>query len=280
MSDSPRNADLHCHSTASDGFLPPIEVVRRAHANGVDLLALTDHDTLSGLDEAEAEAQRLDMGFVPGVEVSVTFARETVHIVGLGVDRQNATLVAGLAGLRAGRDERARRMGKALEEAGLPGVYEGACAMAQNPEMVGRAHFARYIVSTGRMPDVSTVFRHYLGKGKPGYVEHEWAKLEDAVGWIRSAGGIAVVAHPARYGLDMHGLDHLFDRFVECGGEGVEVVSGSHSRDEVARYAELAQKRNLLASRASDFHGVSESRMDLGQCPPLPSGLVPVWARL
>lgn len=279
MMSFPRNPDLHCHSTASDGHLPPAEVVRRAHANGVDMLALTDHDTFAGLEEATQEAQRLGLTLIRGVEISVSFARETVHIVGLNVDSGHAELTAGLAALRAGRQERAKRMGEALAEAGLPDVYEGALAMTPNPEMIGRAHFARYIVASGRMPDVGTVFRHYLGKGLPGYVEHEWARLEDVVGWIRAAGGVAVIAHPARYRLGDIGMGHLFDRFIECGGEAVEVVSGSHSEDEVRHYAELAKRRGLLASRASDFHGVEESRVDLGHCAPLPPGLEPVWSR-
>ncbi|MDX5446319.1 MAG: PHP domain-containing protein [Zoogloeaceae bacterium] len=279
MNALPRNPDLHCHSTASDGWLPPAEVVRRAHANGVDLLALTDHDTLGGLDEALATAEALGMQLVAGVEISVSFANETVHIVGLGVDRFDAALNAGLATLREGRQDRARRMGEALAEIGVPGIYEGALQFAHNPEMVGRAHLARQIVASGRMPDVGTVFRHYLAKGKPGYVEHRWATLEEAVGWIRGAGGVAVIAHPARYRLDDIGMEHLFDRFLACGGEGVEVVSGSHTDDEVRRYADIARRRGMLASRASDFHGVEESRIDLGLCPPLPDGLEPVWSR-
>tara|TARA_R110002049_G_scaffold24325_5_gene86445 strand:+ start:1245 stop:2108 length:864 start_codon:yes stop_codon:yes gene_type:complete len=280
MNNEPRNADLHCHSNASDGWMSPTEVVRRAHANGVDLLALTDHDTLAGLDEALAEAARLGLDMICGVEVSVTFANETVHIVGLGVDRADMTLGEGLAGLRAGRIERARRMGEALADAGVPGVFERAMCLANNPEMIGRAHLARAIVDAGHQPDVGTVFRHYLAKGKPGYVEHRWATLEDAVGWIRAAGGIAIVAHPARYRLDPIGMEHLFDRFAACGGEGVEVVSGAHGDDEIAEYAQLARRRGLLASRASDFHGPGESRVDLGGCLPLPAGLKPVWARL
>lgn len=276
----PLNPDLHCHSNASDGWLTPTEVVRRAHANGVDMLALTDHDTLAGLDEAAEEAGSLGLRLVCGVEISVSFASETVHIVGLGLDRRDATLLAGLAGLRAGRSARARRMGEELAAVGVPGVFEGAQALAHNPEMVGRAHFARHLVAIGRMPDVSTVFQHYLARGRPGYVEHQWARLEDAVGWIRGAGGVAVVAHPARYRLDPAGMEHLFDRFIACGGEAVEVVSGAHTDDEVRAYAELARSRRLLASRASDFHGVRESRIDLGHCPPLPTGLEPVWSRL
>ena len=279
MSTFPGNPDLHCHSNASDGWLPPGEVVRRAHANGVDMLALTDHDTLGGLEEAGIEARRLGVKLIDGVEISVTFANETVHIVGLNVDRHDTTLQQALATLREGRQERARRMGDALAEVGVHGVYEGALQLAHNPEMVGRAHLARQIVASGHQPDVNAVFRHYLAKGKPGYVEHEWARLEDAVGWILGAGGVAVIAHPARYRLCEIGMEHLFDRFVACGGEAVEVVTSSHTDDEVRLFAELARRRGMLASRASDFHGVAESRIDLGCCPPLPAELEPVWSR-
>jgi predicted metal-dependent phosphoesterase TrpH len=274
------NADLHCHSTVSDGWLTPAEVVRRAAANGVTLLALTDHDEVGGVDEAIDEAARCGLALAPGVEVSVSFRDETVHIVGLGIDHRHPQLVAGLAGVRSGRGARAARIGEALAAVGIHGALEGARRFARNPELVSRAHFARFLVKSGLMPDVATVFRYYLARGKPGFVEHEWARLEDAVGWIVAAGGIAVVAHPARYRLSDAEMDQLFDRFTACGGEGVEVVSGAHSDAEAARFATVARRRGLLASRASDFHGEKESAVDLGRCPPLPPDLVPVWSRL
>ncbi len=274
------NADLHCHSTVSDGWLSPTDVVRRAAANGVTLLALTDHDEVSGLDEAAAAARETELELVPGVEISVSFCGETVHIVGLGIDHREARLVAGLAQVRSGRSERAVRMAQALDAVGIRGALEGARALARNPELVSRAHFARHIVASGLMPDVSTVFRHYLAKGKPGYVEHEWARLEDAVGWILGAGGIAVIAHPARYRLSGAEMDSLFDRFIAAGGEAVEVVSGAHTPADVSRFANVARGRGLLASRASDFHGEHESAVDLGRCAPLPPDLTPVWSRL
>lgn len=274
------NADLHCHSTISDGWLAPATVVQRAHANGVTLLALTDHDEVAGVDEAAAVAAECGLSLVPGVEISVSFLGDTVHIVGLGIDHRNPRLVAGLAQVRAGRDARAVRMSEALAAVGIRGALEGARRFARNPELISRAHFARYIVETGLMPDVSTVFRHYLATGKPGYVEHEWASLEDAVGWIRAAGGIAVLAHPARCRYSAQEMEQLLDRFVACGGEGIEVVSGSHTDAEVQRFATVARRRGLLASRASDFHGEQESPVDLGACPELPPDLVPVWSRL
>lgn len=273
------NPDLHAHSTRSDGFLTPTELVERAHANGVDLFALTDHDEVGGIDEAAAAAARLGVAFVPGVEVSVSFLGETIHVVGLAIDPRHPVLVGGLHHLRSGRGARAARMAEALERCGIHGALDGARALARNPELVSRAHFARFIVSTGLMPDVKTVFLHYLAKGKPGYVEHAWARLEEAVGWIRAAGGMAVLAHPARYRLAQAGMEALLDRFQQAGGEGIEVVGGAHTPEEMLRFAHVARKRGLLASRASDFHGVDESPVDLGRCNPLPQDLIPVWSR-
>lgn len=274
------NADLHCHSTVSDGWLEPEALVRRAVANGVELLALTDHDEVGGIDAAADVAAELGLGFVAGVEISVSFAGETIHIVGLGVDHRCSALVDGLDYLRSGRDARAQRISDALARVGIAGALDGAMRFARNPALVSRAHFARHLVASGVMPDVRTVFDHYLVRGKPGFVEHEWATLEDAVGWIRLAGGIAVVAHPARYRLSSYDMSKLFDGFVAAGGEAVEVVSGAHTDDEMRRFATVARQRGLLASRASDFHGEKESPVDVGRCNPLPPDLTPVWSRL
>ena len=273
------NADLHCHSTVSDGWLDPADVVQRAQANGVEMLALTDHDELGGLDIAARTAAELGIRFVPGVEVSVSFASDTVHIVGLGIDPCAPAIVEGLQALRVGRDARAQRIAATLAEVGIHGALEGAHRFARNPALLSRAHFARHLVASGIMPDVKTVFDHYLVRGKPGFVEHAWASLEDAVGWIVAAGGVAVLAHPARYRLSTAGMTHLLDRFVAAGGEAIEVVSGAHSDDEMRRFATVARQRGLLASRASDFHGEKESPIDLGRCKPLPPDLTPVWLR-
>lgn len=273
------NADLHCHSNVSDGWLAPGDVVRRAATNGVGLLALTDHDELGGIDEAMDVAEVCGVRFVPGVEISVTFLGETVHIVGLGVDHRDAVLCAALEKVRSGRTERAARMARALDACGLHGTFEGALRFARNPAMIGRAHFARHLVASGVMPDLNTVFRHYLARGKPGYVEHAWAELEDAVNWIRGAGGVAVIAHPARYRLSDADMERLYRRFIDGGGEAIEVVAGALTDAEMQRFAHVARRWGLLASRASDFHGANESPVDLGHCHRLPPDLTPVWSR-
>lgn len=187
------NADLHCHSVVSDGTLTPEELAARAAANGVELWALTDHDEIGGLDEAASAARAAGLGFLSGVEVSVTFAKETVHIVGLGFDPEDAELRAGLARTRGGRLARARQMADGLAAVGLKGAFEGALRYVGNPELVSRTHFARWLVETGACSDTGAVFRRYLSDGKPGFVPHQWAGLGDAVRWITRSGGIAVI---------------------------------------------------------------------------------------
>lgn len=276
---SPMNPDLHCHSTVSDGLLAPAAVVGRAAANGVDLLALTDHDEIGGLAEASATAAALGLRFVTGVEISVSWGDDqTVHIVGLNFDSSNQTLRAGLERVRSGRDARAVLMAEELAKAGIDGAYEGALKYVGNPALISRSHFARYIVERGFAPDVKTVFEHWLAKGKPGYVSHAWAGLAEAVGWIRGAGGIAVIAHPGRYRLSADERRELYREFKACGGVGIEVVSGSASEAEMREFAAVAREFGFLASRASDFHGPDESYADLGRLPALPEGLEPVWS--
>lgn len=275
------NADLHCHSTVSDGLLTPTELARRAHANGVELWALTDHDEIGGLAEARAEAAVLGLPFVNGTEVSVSWGDDqTVHIVGLGFDVAHAPLVEGLATVRGGRDSRAARMAAELDKVGIHGAYEGALKYAGNPALISRSHFARYIVELGHAKEVKGVFDWWLAKGKPGYVSHPWATMEDALGWIHGAGGIAVIAHPGRYRLSKAELEQMFGVFKELGGRGIEVISGSHAEDQTREYARVAKQFGFLASRASDFHGPGESWIDLGKLPPLPEGLTPVWSEL
>jgi len=271
------NIDLHCHSTVSDGILAPQELIERAHRNGVELLALTDHDELGGVALAKARADALGLPFVSGVEVSVTWGGETIHIVGLRVDPADPTLIQGLAMTREGRDGRAREIAAQLEAVGIPDAYEGALKYVGNPQLVSRSHFARYIVETGQAPNVSAVFNRFLIEGKPGFVPHRWARLSDAVRWIVQAGGVAVMAHPGRYRLSDQTRDQLIREFVDAGGRGIEVISGSHAPGMERDYLEVARRFGLLASRGSDFHGPNESRHDLGAVGRLPSGICPVW---
>jgi predicted metal-dependent phosphoesterase TrpH len=274
------NADLHCHSSVSDGTLTPEALAARAAANGVELWALTDHDELGGQQRAREAALDLGLAWLAGVEVSVSFAGETVHIVGLGVDIGDAALAAGLAATRAGREQRARDMAAGLAAVGIPGAYEGALRHVSNPQLVSRTHFARFLVESGRCANTYEVFRHYLVEGKPGYVPHRWAGLGETVRWISAAGGAAVIAHPARYRFTPTEEYALFTEFVAHGGRGVEVVTGSHSEAEAIRYAATAEEFGLLASRGSDFHDPGESRTDLGALPWLPGRLSPVWEAL
>lgn len=272
-----RNFDLHCHSNVSDGVLAPASLAARAKARGVDVWALTDHDEVGGIAEARAAAQALGLPFVPGVEISITWAGQTVHIVGLHVDERNPVLLAGLARTRSGRELRAREMAEQLAAAGIPDAYEGALAYAGNPDLISRTHFARYIIDRGVCRDVPSVFRNYLIEGKPGYVPHRWASLQQSVEWIKAAGGIPVIAHPGRYNFDMMAYDALFSEFKDFGGTAIEVITGSHTPDQYEEYARVAQRYGFLASRGSDFHGPGESRVDLGALPPLPAGVKPVW---
>ena len=271
------NADLHCHSLMSDGTLTPSAVVERAAAHGVEMLALTDHDNLGGIEEAAARAGELGLRFVPGVEVSVTWGGETIHVVGLNVDPHNESLREGLARTRSGRDARAVEIGEQLAAAGIPGAYEGALRYVGNPALVSRTHFARFLVEQGICRDVGDVFSRYLVEGRPGFVPQRWAAMGEAVEWIVQAGGQAVLAHPGRYRLGATQRHAMISEFREAGGVGIEVVSGSHAVHQYAEYAKVAVEFGLLASRGSDFHGPGESRVELGQVPPLPDSVVPIW---
>ncbi len=275
------NADLHCHSTVSDGTLEPEALAARAAANGVELWALTDHDEIGGQQRARAAAHANGMAYLTGTEISVSFAGETVHIVGLGFDEDNAELREGLSRTRGGREERARDMAAGLAQVGIQGAYEGALHYVGNPELISRTHFARFLVEAGHCNDTNEVFRRFLTDGKPGFVPHRWARLGDAVGWISRAGGVAVIAHPARYSRFTPTEEYaLFSEFKAHGGRGVEVMTGSHSAAERAKYADVAIEFGLLASRGSDFHAPGESRCDLGSLPPLPGKLQSVWEAL
>jgi predicted metal-dependent phosphoesterase TrpH len=274
------NADLHCHSIVSDGTLSPEELAVRAKANGVELWSLTDHDEIGGQRRAAAAAREQELDYLGGVEISVSFAGTTVHIVGLGIDPDDQALQEGLEQTRGGRESRARDMAAGLERAGIAGAFEGALDYAGNPEMISRTHFARWLVMTGVCRDSYEVFRRFLTEGKPGFVPHRWAALGDAVRWITGAGGLAVIAHPARYKLSANEEFALFTEFKAHGGQGVEVLTGSHNAGDTHKYVKMATEFDLLASRGSDFHSPDESRVDLGALPDLPRALTPVWSAL
>ena len=271
------NADLHCHSVVSDGTLTPEALACRAHANGVHVWSLTDHDEVGGQERAKKAAEDLGMKYISGVEISVTWCSQTVHIVGLGIDHTNAALIEGLNQTRNGRTNRAKAIAAQLDQIGIKNAYEGALQFVGNPELISRTHFARFLVDSGVCKDTNEVFANYLIDGKPGYVGHEWANLTDAVNWITQAGGIAVIAHPGRYNYTSLQLSELYAEFKELGGRGIEVVTGSHTKDEYKTFAKVALQHGFLASRGSDFHSPTESHVDLGTLPDLPSQLQPIW---
>ncbi|GMQ84378.1 MAG: PHP domain-containing protein [Gammaproteobacteria bacterium] len=268
--------DLHSHSTASDGTLSPAALVGTARAAGVDVLALTDHDTLDGVAEARRAAAELDLTLIPGVEISVTWKAMTLHVLGLSVDPDNPALLAGLQDLRVMREQRAQQIGHKLAKAGISGALEGARRQSRG-RILSRTHFAYFLLETGRAASVQDVFKNFLVKGKPGYVRGEWASMEQVLGWIRGAGGLPVIAHPARYRLTRSKLGALVGEFREAGGEGLEVVSGSHNRDETLHMAALSRTHRLFASCGSDYHGPEKPWVKLGRLRGLPEGCAPIW---
>jgi predicted metal-dependent phosphoesterase TrpH len=272
---SPRY-DLHSHSLASDGTLSPSKLVERAAAQGVQVLALTDHDSTDGLAEARTAAVMRGLKLVAGIEISVTWNRQTIHIVGLNIDPDDTALQAGLRRLREFRDWRATEIDRRLAKHRIAGAFEGARRYAQGA-IVSRTHFARYLVEKGHVSSVQDAFRHYLSKGRPGHVAGNWASLPEAVGWIRGAGGQAVVAHPGRYKLTNGKLRTLLREFKDCGGAAIEVISGSHEPEANQHFARLARELDLLASLGSDYHGPEKPWVELGRLPALPDGCVPVW---
>ncbi len=268
--------DLHCHSTVSDGVLTPTEIVNHAAEKGVRVLALTDHDDVAGLATARAVADAHGMQFINGVEISVTWRHRTLHIVGLKINPEYAPLVEGLANIRAGRHTRAEGMAQALEKVGIHGALEGAYEYSKGG-IISRTHFARFLIEKGYAKDTKAVFKRYLVKGKPGYVEHQWASLEDAMAWILGSGGVAVIAHPGRYDLGRVTMLELMHEFRALGGAAIEVVTGSHTVDQYQEFAKVAKSFDLASSMGSDYHGKGQTYIEMGRLPSLPSHCVPVW---
>ena len=274
------NADLHCHSVVSDGTLTPEDLAMRAHQNGVELWSLTDHDVIGGQQRAKEAANKLGMKYTSGVEISVSWTGQTIHIVGIGLDPEHPKLVEGLRKTRDGRTARGKEIARQLAAVGIAGAYEGALTYAGNPELLSRTHFARFLVEKNVCRSTDEVFKNYLIEGKPGYIGHVWASLQESVDWIKDSGGIAIIAHPGRYRLTDLQKHELYTAFKEAGGLGIEVITGSHTPYQYEEYAKIALQYGFYASRGSDFHDPAESHIDLGKLPHLPPSLQPVWSLL
>jgi predicted metal-dependent phosphoesterase TrpH len=267
--------DLHCHSFYSDGILAPAAVVARAAEAGVEVLALTDHDVLDGIAEAQQAASVHAIRLIAGVEISTTWQAQTIHVVGLDVDPEHPALQAGLAKLRERRNLRAAEMAEKLARAGIPGVLEGMQNLAQG-KILSRTHAARYLVEAGHAKDFGDAFKRWLKSGRPGAVKSDWTQMGDAVDWIRAAGGQAVIAHPGRYRMTFAKLTRLAQVFRSVGGEGIEVISGSHGPNDVAQIHRLSHKEKLKASVGSDFHDPN-AWAQLGKIGHLPKDCTPIW---
>ncbi len=274
----PPHYDLHCHSSASDGALAPAELVARAAAQGVEALALTDHDTVAGLAEAHSAAAAHGIRLIPGVELSVRWQRRTFHVVGLGIDPEEPRLQAGLARMQRVRRERGEAIGERLERAGLAGALEGARTVAGAAEIT-RAHYARWLVESGRVRGYQEAFQRYLGRGRVGYVHGDWVDLEEGVAWLVGAGGVAVLAHPLGYDLTGAWLRRTLEALIAAGGEGMEVSCGSAPQPrQVEQLSGWCRRLRLFASAGSDFHAPGQqSGSELGRIPALPADLTPVW---
>jgi predicted metal-dependent phosphoesterase TrpH len=269
--------DLHCHSTASDGALSPRDLISRAFEQGVNVLALTDHDTVDGLEEARLQAQQLGMRLINGIELSCTHLNQCLHIVGLNIDPDHPGLREGLSKQQALRDERAKRIADKLAKKGIPGVYEAVLVNAGKGEIT-RTHFAEYLLRQAYVNSMQEAFDRYLNKGQPAYVSTTWASLEEVVSWIVNAGGIAVLAHPLRYKLSNKWINRALAVFKEAGGQGIEVVNGRGSLEEVRLARQFAERHQLVASTGSDFHAPDSPYLELGRLVELPATLIPVWS--
>jgi len=268
--------DLHMHSSASDGILTPRSLVDRVAEAGIDVMALTDHDTTDGVEEAISAGHERGVRVIPGAEISVNWQGALLHILALGVDIHEPILQQGLESQRTRREARAVAIGARLAATGVEGCLEGARGFSSGPS-IGRPHFAADLVARGFAKDKATAFRKFLRPGKPGYVSCEWASLEVAIGWIKAAGGRAVIAHPARYRLTASKMGRLCDEFKALGGDGIEVVSGTHSPHDNIMAAGVASRFDLMASQGSDFHDPAQTWLGFGCLPSLPENLTPVW---
>lgn len=268
--------DLHTHSNASDGILSPAALVMRARQRGVTHLALTDHDTVQGLQSARAQAEIEGINLINGIELSCLWAGRGIHVVGLNVDASSVQLQQAIAAQQEARDARGIEIGKRLEKAGIPEALEGARRLAGDA-VLGRPHFARYLVERGFSNSINGAFKQYLGAGKPGDIKHRWPDIADMVAAIRAAGGVAVLAHPAKYELTRTKLRELVAVFKEAGGQAIEVISGQQASNETEALAQITTQFDLYASCGSDFHMPDQPWQELGSFAQLPSSCRPVW---
>jgi len=272
----PSNIDLHTHSNMSDGTLSPTELVQRAHNKRVKTLALTDHDSTNGLLEARKAAQPLGINLIDGVEVSVTWEKKTIHIVGLNIDPSYEPLKKGLLKLQNTRRERAQQIGVRLKKIGIPDAYEASKTMA-GEGMITRTHFARYILQMDRASSMQNAFDRYLGQGRPGFVHTTWVDMGEAINWIVGAGGNAVIAHPLRYKLTGSWMRRLLSSFKDVGGQAIEVVCGNSNPNNIRDSANYANRFDLAGSVGSDFHSPGRVWIELGKFANLPTTVKPLW---
>ena len=270
--------DLHSHTHYSDGHLSPKELIDRAHNMQVNVLAITDHDTVDGIQEAMdyQSVQKRAMQIMSGVEISTSWHNFDIHILGLNVDHNNAQFLARLDQQSKERDRRAQQMSDKLAKVGIENVFEDAKTLAGKGQIT-RAHFARVLVERRVVKDFEAVFKKYLGKGKKAHVKPQWIVIEEAVTWIQDAGGKAVLAHPGHYDMTTKWLKRLVAEFANAGGDGMEVVHSHLTPERKKMLADLASEHNLQASSGSDFH-YPNRWTELGKNLKLPEQLVPIWS--
>ncbi len=268
--------DLHCHTHYSDGRLSPQDLLARARANNVEVLAVTDHDTIAGLEFAQEAARQTGIQLVPGIEFSSAWNKVNVHIIGLCIDLSSAGLQAAVDAQEAARNFRSEAIALRLARAGIPGALEGARAIAGDA-VVGRPHFAQFLVAQGRVKNINAAFKKYLGTGKSADVKYEWPDMADVIAWIHGAGGLAVLAHPAKYELTRTKMCRLIGDFAQLGGNAVEVINGRQEDRLTQDLASITQGLGLYASCGSDFHFPDQPWQELGRFGQLPQGVVPIW---
>jgi len=268
--------DLHSHTVYSDGVLTPPDLISRALEKQVDVLAITDHDTIDAYRDLKLGGESIRL--VPGIEFSTQWENTGIHVLGLNIQLESAAIHAGVEFQTNARLQRARRIGENLEKKCIPDAFAGAQELSQGG-YIGRPHFAQYLVKIGKVNSIQAAFKKYLGDGKPGDVRQHWADLPQIIQWIRDADGIAVLAHPLKYKMTRSKLKRLIDGFIGAGGQGMEVVSGQQTSQSTTDMARLCEHKNLLASCGSDFHLPGKHWGELGVLAPLPAYVTPVWDR-